>query len=82
MLYLNNGDLVLNKLRVRSSTESSSTRSSTEIVGTEIVRQENLEKPLKSVTGIQKLRKIVKNKKFCRVTLRELPFIRTLLFVK
>lgn len=82
MLHLNNGDLVLNKLRVRSCTESSSTRSSTEIVGTEIVRQENLEKPLKSVTGIQKLRKIVKKKKFCRVTLRELPFIRTLLFDK
>ena len=82
MLHLNNGDLVLNKLRVRSGTESSSTRSSTEIVGTEIVRQENLEKPLKSVTGIQKLRKIVKKKKFCRVTLRELPFIRTLLFDK
>ena len=63
MLHLNNGDLVLNKLRVRSSTESSSTRTSTEIVATEIVRQENLEKPLKSVTGIQKLRKIVKKKK-------------------
>ena len=82
MLHLNNGDLVLNKLRIRSSTESSSTRSSTEIVGTEIVRQENLEKPLKSVTGIQKLRKIVKKKKNCRVTLRKLPFIRTLLFEK